>query len=199
MISHKHKAIFLHIPRTGGTSIEALLEPEIQKGNIVCDVNEKHYTWHQAKEKYKDYWKDYFKFSFVRNPFDRVVSGLIYPDYFGITYSSFFDFKKYKEKYGFPFILEYDNRTDMPKPDYAGLKAGSVYGNFIGSEMDFVGKYEDFESDIEIVKGILGVEGELQHLVRSQRKLYMQYLKSIDDIMEVVGMYYNDMLKFGYL
>lgn len=199
MISHKYKCIYLHIPRTGGTSIEALLEPEMQRRNIVCDVNEKHYTWHQAKEKYAEYWKDYFKFTFVRNPLDRVVSCLIYSEYFGITNIYGLEFKRYKEKFGFPVTLEFDERTDMPKPDMMGMLPGSVYGNFIGDEMDFIGKYEDFDYDMNIIKGALGIKGEIQHLVPSIRKTYKEYYKSVSTIKEVVGLYFNDMLKFGYI
>jgi hypothetical protein len=169
------------------------------KGNIVCDVNEKHYTWHQAKEKYAEYWNDYFKFSFVRNPFDRVVSQLIYPEYFGIEYHGYWDFKKYEEKFGHPVTLEYDNRTDMPKPSMSDMLPGSVYGNFIGNEMDFIGRYEDFESDVEIIKGILGVEGELKHFVPSVRKDYKSYFKDVCYIKRVVEFYFNDMKKYNYL
>ena len=71
MISHKHKCIFIHIPRTGGTSIEkALTEADWWK----VDKKTKHLDCKTAKNLYKDNWNEYFKFTIVRNPWDWMVS-----------------------------------------------------------------------------------------------------------------------------
>ena len=71
MISHQYKCIFIHIPRTGGTSIEMSIT-----GNDWWFFNrgEKHITVRQARARYADYWKEYFKFTIVRNPYDQLVS-----------------------------------------------------------------------------------------------------------------------------
>ena len=74
MISHKHKCIFIHIQRTGGTSIERWLQGEDQWN---LKHNYKHITTSYAKERaYPEYYDDYFKFTFVRNPYERVLSEL---------------------------------------------------------------------------------------------------------------------------
>lgn len=72
MISHKHKCIFIHIPRTGGTSIENhIIGGDYAKINLL----EKHLTAEKTIEIYgKDVWNEYFKFSFVRNPWSRIIS-----------------------------------------------------------------------------------------------------------------------------
>jgi hypothetical protein len=75
MINHKYKFIFLHIPRTGGTSIEKALFGQDWWG---VHPPSKHLTAHMAKQIYAPYWQDYFKFTFVRNPWDRMVSMLKY-------------------------------------------------------------------------------------------------------------------------
>ena len=73
MISHKHKCIFIHISRTGGSTIERLLQGEDQWNR---DPYSKHITTARAKKLYSEWWDDYFKFTFVRNPYDRVLSQL---------------------------------------------------------------------------------------------------------------------------
>ena len=71
MISHELKTIFIHIPRTGGTSIETALV-----GNNWWKIEPatKHIDWCEAKKFYANYWNDYLKFSVVRNPWDWLVS-----------------------------------------------------------------------------------------------------------------------------
>jgi hypothetical protein len=64
MISHEHKFIFVHVPKTGGTSIESLLDLS----------GAKHNTARQYRNFFPDVWKRYFSFAFVRNPWDRVLS-----------------------------------------------------------------------------------------------------------------------------
>ena len=72
MIDHRSKLIFIHIARTGGTSIEASL---VGKDWWLVDPSSKHISAKQARDLYgKDIWEAYTKFSVVRNPWDRVVS-----------------------------------------------------------------------------------------------------------------------------
>ena len=61
----------IHVPRTGGTSIEVALTGQ---GWDEIDLYAKHLTADQARFRYLSHWKSYFTFSIVRNPFDRLVS-----------------------------------------------------------------------------------------------------------------------------
>jgi len=63
MIFHRYKCVFIHIPRTGGTSIEASFEKEDRSG-------ERHIFAHEIPS----LPADHFKFSFVRDPWDRMLS-----------------------------------------------------------------------------------------------------------------------------
>lgn len=68
MICHQRKLIFIHIPKTGGTSIEIALGQEqcgLQKHELPSNI-----IWDYGRE----LWKSYYKFTFVRNPWDRLVS-----------------------------------------------------------------------------------------------------------------------------
>jgi hypothetical protein len=72
MIDHHRKLLFIHIARTGGTSIEqALVHDDWWK----IDPATKHISASQARRRYgQETWRDYAKFAIVRNPWDRFVS-----------------------------------------------------------------------------------------------------------------------------
>ena len=72
MINHDNKLIFIHIARTGGTSIETALSG---KDWWLIDPQTKHISAGMARKIYgEEVWRTYTKFSVVRNPWDRVVS-----------------------------------------------------------------------------------------------------------------------------
>jgi len=93
-IFHKYKTIHVHIPKTAGTTISSSLG--LEKDNIHPEHRgqQKHWFWggnRQLLEKYgmpyqhlnvvqikeelgEEIYNEYFKFAFVRNPWDRLVS-----------------------------------------------------------------------------------------------------------------------------
>jgi sulfotransferase famil protein len=73
MISDRHKFIFVHIQKTGGTSIEKVFEPLAD----LRDVPFKHASAAHYRESFPDQFDSYFKFSFVRNPWDWLVFSLL--------------------------------------------------------------------------------------------------------------------------
>ena len=69
-IDHDNKIVFIHIPRTGGTSIKSALN--------LHDKIYKEDVYHMSANDIPKECEDYFKFTFVRNPFDRFVSLYFY-------------------------------------------------------------------------------------------------------------------------
>tara|TARA_R110000824_G_scaffold286698_4_gene474838 strand:+ start:2469 stop:3206 length:738 start_codon:yes stop_codon:yes gene_type:complete len=70
MIVEDFKLLFVHIPRTGGSSVEKFF-------NYECDKKwRSHNAQHCTLEEYSDGYDldDYFKFTIVRNPWDRLLS-----------------------------------------------------------------------------------------------------------------------------
>lgn len=79
MISHQCRFIFVHAGRTGGSSFERMVgigvttdERARALGNT--DVAEKHEGFEYFRTTYPDAFARSFKFTIVRNPFDRLYS-----------------------------------------------------------------------------------------------------------------------------
>jgi hypothetical protein len=69
-IFHQNKTIFIHIPKTGGTSITKKFNGEIE--------NFKHNDFLYYKKILKNDFEKYKIFSIVRNPFERILSYFIW-------------------------------------------------------------------------------------------------------------------------
>lgn len=83
MISHEYRFIFVHAGRTGGSSFERMagIGPTgdtrtIHLGNT--DFDEKHVGFQYYRSNYPEEFLSYFKFTIVRNPFDRLVSAWLW-------------------------------------------------------------------------------------------------------------------------
>ena len=73
MIIKEHKAVFIHIPKNAGTSIETLFENNsfnIQPG--------KHDNIHEIKKRFLGVYNSHRKFTIIRNPYDKMVSWYFY-------------------------------------------------------------------------------------------------------------------------
>ena len=62
--SSKHRCIFIHIPKSAGTSIK----------NVLNMPSAGHVAWVYYAFNYPKIWQQYISFSVVRNPWDRIVS-----------------------------------------------------------------------------------------------------------------------------
>ena len=71
LLSDRRKVLFVHIQKTGGETVAEILTkhaPDIRP------LGAKHEFASFGKLKLGAAWNDYFKFAFVRNPWDRLVS-----------------------------------------------------------------------------------------------------------------------------
>ncbi len=162
------KILFLHIPKTGGTSIEKLFQMTelenfcsykwdmehlqfIEKygprssshklHNTPICYEPQHYTIDVLKELMIDY-DLYFKFTFVRNPYTRILSEYFYSKGIRIKDSSEFNSVEFHN-----WCTEYLSVID------SSHKEPQV--NFIDSSVNFIGRYENFIEDIELLKSKL--------------------------------------------
>ena len=172
MISHELKCIFIHIPGTGGSSIEKAL---IKKDWWEVDSCTKHIPWFIAKEKYKNYWGDYFKFSWIREPIKRFKSLCRFPYvYFPefsdskiislndhVIWSYMNQFWNSKSHYMLemdPRFYSKSQRDNYINSLYSKSNYAGVYEAYLGDELDFIGTLENIESDFQKIRKILNIQ-----------------------------------------
>ncbi|MDY7009062.1 MAG: sulfotransferase family 2 domain-containing protein [Cyanobacteriota bacterium] len=86
MISDRYKCIFIHIPKTTGSSIEDVIFPHPRSEEQFWGLPNKYQTGclrhlmvkHIKLEVSSDIFKSYFKFTVIRNPWDKAVSQFCY-------------------------------------------------------------------------------------------------------------------------
>jgi len=162
MINHELRCIFIHIPRTAGTSIERWL-----CGNNWWNIEPatKHLTARQAKALYAEYWDDYFKFSIVRHPMRRVESMMRYGRFYGLAQQpdGAIDFAGYKNKFGAQVVVEFDYRF-YKRADVAhdGHLPGQIYGNILDAELDFIARFENLEADLAQISRQIGIKTKMK-------------------------------------
>ena len=107
MISFKHKFIFIHIPRTAGTSIENALSEysedyvngvtikpnsrlvKLARDKKVSLDNYKHFPYSSYKKILGDEIKDFLVFSVMRHPKERIPSLYYYNNITGVSLTNF--------------------------------------------------------------------------------------------------------------
>ena len=194
MICHKHRCIFIHIPRTAGSSIESSIRPEWNFDNY-RDL--KHIVASTAKSIYKDYWYDYYKFTFIRNPWDRMVSMTKYDWFYGCKIvGGKLDVSGYLEKFPGP---EIDSRSKS-RGEKIDTINNSVYLNIINEELDFIGRFENLQEDYNKVCSTINCSNTLLHIETNNNKT-KHYTEYYDDVTReiVAERYARDIELFGYV
>jgi hypothetical protein len=179
MICRAFECIFVHIPKAAGRSVEMYFmnrlnldrDDETHRQQMLLNDNDDpargtEKLSHLSASEYVDCgyisqqdFDNYFKFSFVRNPWSRLVSEYRYRNF--LSHKSFKDFVMHKlpkpgwdDKY----------RHVMPQSDM-------LYDNNGHLLVDFVGKFENLQQDFDQVCIQLGFnDSRLPHINSSDKK-----------------------------
>jgi hypothetical protein len=247
-INHDLKAIFIHVPKTGGRYIEYILHKyygftimetknEIQHFfNDIDDIELSNidYILYSSKEypltiskkglfRYysmseyinkkfnmdNDKWKSYYKFTFVRNPYDRVFSSWKYCVKKKRCFSSFKD-------YIFTNYKHFENHIDFNNKNYIYLHGFiSQYEQLVNKykrlDINYIGRFENINNDLNIILTHLGIKNilhidELQNNVKiNETNIYINnilayYYDHYDDsiLSKVNDLFFNDFKVFNY-
>lgn len=190
MICRKEKYIFIHIPKTAGSSIEkALVTPDCE---LLSNQREKglvlnHLTINEAiKNNFisLEELKSFFVFAFVRNPWDRIVSDIFY-----LNFLPEFKHKTFPEKVR--IYCEMDNYGNHIVPQVDFFKDYWQY-------VDFIGKFENLQQDFDHICTIL--KKSQINLLHNNKTRHPPYFKLLTpELIDLIRIkYQQDILKFNY-
>lgn len=217
MISREREFVFIHIPKTAGTSIEKLVGhfetlergaqdhrtvrelmrvtlPELASVSIrespVQAARELRGVLRYPQRISRDEFERFYKFTFVRNPWARVYSW-----FKNVTRDPL-----HQQKRGiapdctlYRFLTEFGGQSELrTQLDWIRDRRGRI-------AMDFIGRFESLERDMRQVCGRLGMESsDMPHLVAGGGK--QDYRDHYDDASRkhVAERYSEEIAMFGY-
>jgi Sulfotransferase family len=213
MISHKYRFIFVHVPKTGGSSIEAAFGIGHEFVNPEEPEDERHRSLGEYGRLFPEMFDDYFKFAFVRNPWDRMVSR-----YFQHRDDRHAKLARLDEqiaatgnaKKRIELEAKRANRlesvylssfrewliqtSERIMKDRHQLREGS---NNVECFFDFVGRFEYLVPDFQFVCKHIGFKYDLPHVNRSKHENYTSYYDDYSRDL-VANLCAHDIERFGY-
>ena len=188
IIDHDKKFVFVAVAKTACTSIH-------RKFGYLEDPTPSIYHMH-LKDIIKNNpeTKDYFKFAFVRNPYDRLVSAYHDFKYSEGHQSWAYPIQKYRTFKEFALDL-----SNGPCKDWIHLRPQFEYLEIDGTlGCDFVGKFENLEADWRSVLRSINIE--YRPLGRYRIGSHADYESYYDEESRqaIYDLYQKDLEAFGY-
>ncbi len=214
-ISHSLHTIFIHIPKTAGTSVEAVLGMHGDKQ----DIGIRPY-FHQTPDEQHLYGRDlqhmtarrlrtvlrndamfsgYFKFTVVRNPWERLVSTCAWFDQKWARdeelAASEFDALVRR------FYAQFRAAQAASQPLVVSLHLDPQHAYVFDDEsrpmVDFIARYENLAADWQLIRERLGLKADLPTRMKSRHRPYQEYYRD-DTRAMVTEIYAQDAHLFGY-
>ena len=136
------------------------------------------------------HWDDYYKFCFVRNPFDRVVSEYIWVTKTrklkGLSFSDFV--KALKDPY---------ENTGIVNPNFNNWPMYTINDKLV---VDRVARFENLSEDFNSIAEEIGLEinGKLPHAKNNLRRFDYRSWYSTDDKVVVKELFEKEINQFNY-
>ena len=204
LISHKYKFIYIGVPKVATRSFLNLMTEE----HVELFETE----WHERKRAHyeaKAQYPDYYTFSFVRNPWSRIVScynSKIGSNIIGFRARILSFYKGLEGGMEFTDFVHWLG-SDEGRDEIADRHWMSQYHFLTGEDgqdlCDFIGRYESLHEDWAKVREILGVpEMDLPHKgwISAERSNYTDYRTYYDDETRAIiaERYARDIEMLGY-
>jgi len=211
MISLKKNFLFIHVPKTGGNSIQNILrdysedkivtlarhQDGIERFEVRNDTYNivKHSTLsHYKKVIEPEIYEKLFKFCTIRNPWDMLISFYFSPHRGVIEWNreSFINIINQVETIRNYIVIR-------PLTDKINRRLGvNIFPNLksIDSDIDFIMRFEHLNDDFKKVCKILDIPfTPLPHRNKSNRKHYSQYYDA--ELIKLVKARFKDEIKLG--
>lgn len=216
-ISHKHKFVFLAMPRTASTSIRRTLDPYSDlRSKHISETNNNFPFYHHISagelkkifDKRSWEWEKYNHFCLVRNPFDRVVS--LYRHYCekmrgwkdtkGIIKNTKKCLKEYAK--GKPSFREYVENID-PRNDKLAMSVKQFTESEEGEKLvEDILKFENLpEVFFNYMKNKVGLKLDIERLpIKNESEVKNTYIEYYDEYTKnmVEEKYRREIREFGY-
>lgn len=194
-------AVFIHIPKTAGTTVRTVLGcSEYRRLKNIPDNVPQHVSFghldyaHLVKKGYVDpeFAKSAFTFAFVRNPYDRTVS----------LYEYYRKIDKVSHSLSFPeFVWRLqDGVSPLGLWNQKGWSQCNPQVRWTEKlDLNFIGSFENLESEIRSVAALIGAEvpEEIPRLQKTiDRPMDYYYDETTRGIVE--ELYEEDFEEFGY-
>lgn len=194
-VNHESKVIFIHVPKTAGTPMQ-------EKPFIGGSGHESIFEFKYMLP--PEVFSSYFKFGFVRNPWDRLVSAY----HFLVQMKE--DHKLYKYDAGWvrtlrqfaslnDFVKSFAFSVALHQGDHFPSQVSLLFDESGNLAVDFVGRFENLDQDWRYVCQRIGVEEntELPRCNTSKHEHYSVYYDA--EAREIVGRAYEaDLRAFSY-
>jgi hypothetical protein len=201
-VDHDRNLLFIHIPKTGGTTILTSLglwqsQRSANLRTLFGDfggIDLQHLTLSQAEQFLTPAeFAQYYKFSFVRNPWDRAVSAALWQGRFpdeGIR--DLRDYIGWAERVNRIGARRAYDAHALPQSAFVTTPNGSV-------GVDHIGRFENFARDLQRILGrFVKLSHPLpQNLRRDDRRDYREFYGG-DLQGRVAALYAEDVARFGY-
>ena len=182
LLNRFNKWAFIHVPKTGGTSLNHVLKK---------DTNTEVITGHDSIRILNDVG-DYYIFTIVRNPFTRLAS----------AYNA--ECRKYGFKEFGTFIKDINENDSWYLPQVFYINAGKHETR----KVTYIGKYENYEQSVSTIFSRLDINDNIPHLNRNpiydkepnlNQQKYYSFLYNEDWMLDWVRERYKDDFKiFNY-
>lgn len=169
LISHPLKFIFIHVHRTGGTTIESLLQNQLRRQIVTLP---QHANTKTAEASLLETYKEYYTFGFTRNPWERILS------WYSLIHKN--DPKSLEEeRKRLEAFIELDAAADFKILDFH-YNSIDYFSDEKGKlKVDKIFRYENFEhAVIEILKRFDLPFTEIPHVNKTSAKNVRAYYTS---------------------
>lgn len=205
-ISHKHKAIYFETPKAGSSSIKKSLNiGEYRSGSRISNLkrrviekDRRFIMWKGDEKGICKSYHSYFKFAFVRNPWDRVVSNWSMFCRSGIRFRE----QQIEELFGKPaknigfeeFVYWCQEIRNHHWEPFISFLPRNKNGSL---EIDYIGKLEKFAHDWSHITNLLGVDMHINTVNKTNHSHYRKYYNEVTR-MNIETEYLEDISAFDY-